>query len=423
MQHLLCRVRGAVLLAIGLGIGFHSAQCADERSASSGESPARTEELRAKARLIADKAPVVDGHNDLPWAMRTAGDVAFETVDIARPSPAFHTDIPRLRQGGVGAQFWAAYVPADAMEEDDATEICLEQIDLIHRMVARYPDTFELATTAAQVRDIRQRGKIASLIGIEGGHTIDNSLGVLRMFHQLGVRYMTLTHADSLDWADAATDAPKADGLSEFGELVVREMNRLGMLVDISHVSVETMKDVLRVTRAPIIASHSSAAAVAAHPRNVPDDVLQQIAANGGVVMVNFYSGFVVPESAAVMGKMFDLRRQFRERFPDETQRREAWANWQREHPIKPGNVRNVADHIDHIVRVAGIDHVGVGGDYDGVTVLPEGLKDVSGYPNLIEELLRRRYSEEAILKIMGENVLRALEGAERASAEGRRGE
>ena len=369
--------------------------------------------LTQEALAIRDLAPVFDGHNDLPWAMRKKADSSFETVDINASAPLFHTDIPRLRKGGVGAQFWAAYVPVDYIKTGNAAAVCLEQIDLIHRMAARYPRTFEIARTAEDVYRIRKSGKIASLIGIEGGHAIDNSVSVLRMYFELGVRYLTLTHSETVDWADSATDTSRHSGLSELGEEIVREMNRLGMLVDISHVSVETMRDALRVSTAPIIASHSSAAAIADHPRNIPDDVLRGVSANGGVVMVNFFSGFVVPESARVMRDMFDIERGFREKFPNEKQREQARNEWKRQNPMEAGTVAHVLDHIDHIVRIAGIDHVGVGGDYDGVSKLPKQLEDVSGYPFVIQGLLNRGYSRDQILKIMGKNILRVLEEAE----------
>lgn len=386
-------------------------------SAQSGKEHSKNEPapivLSKEALSIRDLAPVFDGHNDLPWAMRNKAESSFETVDISTSAPLFHTDIPRLREGGVGAQFWAAYVPVDYIKTGNAAAVCLEQIDLIHRMAARYPATFEIARTAEDVYRIRKSGKIASLIGIEGGHAIDNSLSVLRMYFDLGVRYLTLTHADTLDWADSATDTSRHSGLSELGEDIVREMNRLGMLVDISHVSVETMRDALRVSTAPIIASHSSAAAIADHPRNIPDDVLREISANGGVVMVNFFSGFVVPESAKLMRDMFDVDRDFLEKFPDEKQRELARNEWKKQNPMKAGTVAHVLDHIDHIVRIAGIDHVGIGGDYDGVSQLPRQLEDVSGYPFVIQGLLNRGYSREQILKILGKNILRVLEEAE----------
>ena len=260
--------------------------------------------------------------------------------------------------------------------------------------------------------------KIACLIGVEGGHSIENSLGVLRTFYTLGVRYMTLTHSDTLDWADSATDEGRSGGLSPFGIQVVQEMNRLGMLVDISHVSVETMLATLRATKAPVIASHSSAFAIAEHPRNVPDHVLELVGDNGGVIMVNFFSGFVVPESAQAMARMFDVRRELRAKYPDETEFRKAYLEWQNTHPMKPGTVHTVVDHIEHIAKVAGVDHVGLGSDFDGVSMLPEGLEDVSCYPYITQELLNRSFTPADVRKILGGNVLRALREAEQAARE-----
>lgn len=359
---------------------------------------------------------VFDGHNDLPWVMRTKAGSSFDQVDISKDVSQFHTDIARLKAGGVGAQFWSAYAPAETRVQKRAAHYVLEQIDLIRRMVRRYPETFEMASTADDVERIQRDGKIASMIGVEGGHAIENSLALLRLYHSLGVRYMTLTHSDTLDWADSATDDPKNSGLSPFGEDVVRTMNDLGMLVDISHVSEETMLDALRVSRAPILASHSSAFAVAQHPRNVTDRVLKLMPKNGGVIMVNFYSGFVVPESAKKMQQMFHVRRELRERFPDDKEYDAAVAKWRKENPIEPGTVHDVVDHIDHIVKVAGIDHCGIGGDYDGVSMLPKQLHDVSTYPVITQVLLDRGYTAEQIHKIMGGNVLRALRGAEQAA-------
>ncbi|MEE9205689.1 MAG: dipeptidase [Acidimicrobiia bacterium] len=369
-----------------------------------------------RAAAIRARAILVDGHNDLPWRVRSEFDSSFDLLDIGARRADGHTDIPRLREGGVGAQFFAAYVPVDYIERG-AARVALEQIDLIHRMAARYPD-LEMAYGAHDVRRVVGSGKIAVLIGIEGGHAIENSLGALRMFYDLGVRYMTLTHGSTIDWADAATDEERHGGLTAFGEQVVREMNRLGMLVDISHVSAETMRDVLRVTEAPVIASHSCARAIADHPRNVPDDVLRMLASNGGVIMVNFYSGFVVPEAAPIVQDMFGVRRRLRaEHRGDEAAFERAWTEWQAANPIPRGGVGHVVDHIDHIVQVAGVDHVGLGSDYDGVTQLPEGLEDVSKFPTITEELIRRGYSDGDILKILGDNTLRALGAAEDAAS------
>ncbi len=374
-------------------------------------------QITPEALRVHRSAIVFDGHNDLPLKIRTEGSSSFEQLDIARPQPELHTDIPRLRAGGVGAQFWSAYVPPEKAEEGGAALYALEQIDLIHRMADHYPEHFAMAYTADDVLLAHRQGRIACLIGIEGGHAIENSLAALRMFHALGARYMTLTHVDTHDWADSATDEARHGGLTPFGEEVVREMNRLGMLVDISHVSAEAMHDVLRVARAPVIASHSSAYAVAPTPRNVPDNVLRLIAENGGVAMVNFYSGFVHPEAARVGQEGFDLWRRLRERGAEEQEMRAAFEQFRRDHPMPRGSVGTVVDHIDHIVRVAGIDHVGIGSDYDGITIVPDQLDDVSCYPYITQELLNRGYSASDIRKILGGNALRALRRAEQIAA------
>lgn len=379
--------------------------------------------LTEEALRIHREAIVIDGHNDLPWQFRDKGDLSFRKIDLRKSQKVLglHTDIPRLREGGIGAQFWSAYVPADTAKKGTAVRLTLEQIDVIRRMVAAYPDTFEMAYTADDIVRIHKAGKIASLIGVEGGHSIDNSLGVLRMLYALGVRYMTLTHSETLDWADSATDKPRHHGLTDFGEQVVREMNRLGMLVDISHVSAETMRHALRVTRAPVIASHSSAYALAEHPRNVPDDVLRLVKKNGGVVMVNFYSGFIVPEAARLTRDMFQVARDLRKKYPDERDFREAIRQWRKEHPIPTGSVHTVVDHIEHIIKVAGVDHAGLGSDFDGINSAPRQLEDVSCYPNITQELLNRGYGKADIVKILGGNLLRALRGAEEAATSRKR--
>lgn len=373
--------------------------------------------LTEEALAIHRTAPVIDGHNDLPWAMREKDGLTFRSVDLRRPQPAFHTDIPRLRKGGVGVQFWSAWVPVSTAKKGTAVKTTLEQIDVVYRMVERYPDVFEMAGTTRDIDRIRRSGKIASLIGVEGGHSIDNSLEVLRCYYRLGVRYMTLTHSESTDWADSATDKPRSGGLSPFGEDVVREMNRLGMMVDLSHVSPETMKAALRVTKAPVVFSHSSARGVADHPRNVPDDVLPLVKANGGVVMVNFFSGFVVPEGARAMKKMFDVGREFRKQYPDDTRYREAMRQWEKENDYPAGTVHTVVDHIDRVVKLAGIDHVGLGSDFDGVSRLPAQVEDVSCYPYITQELLNRGYAKDDVLKILGGNLMRVFRGVEAAAA------
>ena len=382
-----------------------------------GEEPARKPVVVTEAaQKLHAESLVIDGHNDLPWELRRkdAG-ASFREIDLLRPQKALHTDIPRLRKGGIGAQFWSAWVPTDTVKKGTAVKTTLEQIDVIHRMVKQYPNDFEMAYGTADIERIRKSGKIASLIGIEGGYSIDSSLEILRNFYRLGVRYMTLTHGESLAWADSATDAPKCGGLSPFGEDVVREMNAMGMLVDLSHVSPDCMKAALKVTKAPVIFSHSSARGVADHPRNVPDDVLKLVKANGGVVMVNFYSGFVVPEGARAMQKMFDVGRELKKKFPDdESKYREAMRAWQKENPYPTGTVHTVVDHIEHIIKVAGIDHVGLGSDYDGITKLPTQLEDVSTYPVITQEMLNRGYKPAEIKKLLGENLMRAFRDAEK---------
>lgn len=369
--------------------------------------------LTDEARAVHGSGFVFDGHNDLPWQIRNKSSASFAKLDISKNQAELHTDIPRLREGNIGAQFWSVYVPADTRLQGEALLKTLEQIEIVHAMCKRYPDVFEFAGSTANIERIRGEGKIASLIGVEGGHSIENSLANLRRLYKLGARYMTLTHSDTLDWADSATDEAKHDGLSKFGEEVVREMNRLGMLVDLSHVSPATMKDALRISKAPIIFSHSSSRSVADHARNVPDDVLRLTANNGGVVMVNFYSGFVEPEAAQIMAKMFDVSRELRKQFPAEADYQKARSRWRAQNPIPAGNIHHLVDHIDHIVRTAGIDHVGIGSDYDGVTKLPKQLEDVSTYPLITQELLNRDYTKDEIHKIMSGNIMRAFREAE----------
>ena len=370
-----------------------------------------------RAKRLHERAIVIDGHNDLPWELRSQGSIDFKKLDISQPQASMHTDIPRLRQGGMGAQFWSVYVPAKTAYNGTALVATLEQIELVRAMLDRYPETFEFAGTVEDIRRIRASGKIASLIGVEGGHCIENSISVLRQLYKLGARYMTLTHSDSLNWADSATDKPRVGGLSPFGEDVIKEMNRLGMMVDLSHVSAETMKHALQVTTAPVIYSHSSARNIADHPRNVPDDVLRLVKDNGGVVMVNFFSGYVVPSSAERCVRQMQHENEL-EKELDETELRAEMRKWSIANPMDPGNVHHVVDHIDHIVKVAGIDHVGLGSDYDGVGVLPKQLEDVSTYPVITQVLLDRGYSEEEVIKILGENLLVAMERVEEVAQE-----
>ena len=367
------------------------------------------------ARRIHDDLPVVDGHNDLPWEIRVKGRGSVSRMDPRGPLDGFHTDFPRMLEGGVGVQFWSVYVPAWA---DGPLAYTHRQIDLVEQMTALAPETTALAATAATARGIRDGGRIAGLIGAEGGHSIENSIEALALLHSRGVRYMTLTHADSNDWADSATDTARHGGLTDFGRAVVVEMNRLGMLVDISHVSADTMRQAVTASRAPVIASHSSAFALAPHPRNLPDDVIEMVAAGGGVVMVTFVPAFIVAATARVALGMFDERRKLRAKFaPDDEEGYAAAAsNRFGSSGIDRGTVSDVADHIEHIARVGGIDHVGIGGDFDGMEATPVGLEDVSCYPKITEELLERGWSEGDIRKVLGENALRVLEHAEAVS-------
>jgi membrane dipeptidase len=327
------------------------------------------------------------------------------------------TDIPRLRQGGVGGQFWSVYVPSSYAGQRAVTAT-LEQIDIVHRMVRKWPETFELALTAGDVERIFKTGKIASLIGMEGGHSIDNSLATLRMFHALGARYMTLTHSANVAWADSGTDTPVAGGLTTFGEAVVREMNWLGMLVDLSHTSPETMEDALRVAAAPAIFSHSNARALCNVQRNVPDEILRMLPKNGGVVMVTFVPSFTTPEAAEWEERATAERDRARRRIKDNPEAiRDAMRKWRKQNPEPKATLAQVADHIDHIRKVAGIDHVGIGSDFDGIDHGPEGLEDVSTFPALTAELLRRGYTDEDVKKVLGLNVLRVMRAAEAAAA------
>jgi membrane dipeptidase len=373
--------------------------------------------LLERARRIHADAPLVDGHNDLPWEIREKAQGDLSVMDPNGALPEQHTDIPRLKAGGVGGVFWAAYVPVDRIAGGGSAAFALEQIGLIKRMTDASPE-LELARTADDLVRIHRAGKVASLIGIEGGHAIENSLDALRQFHELGVRYMTLTHTSTIDWADAATDSARHGGLTRFGEEVVREMNRLGMLVDLSHVSDATMSDAIRVSQAPVIFSHSSARALAEHPRNVPDSILRMLPANGGIVMVNFFSGFVEPTAAEQARGMYAVQRRFREQYPNDPQAAQrAYDEWRRANPVPRGTTATLADHIDHVRRVAGIDHVGLGSDFDGVTSLPTGMEDVSRFPNLTAELLRRGYSEQDVRKVLGGNIIRVMRQAGEVAA------
>ena len=374
--------------------------------------------LTEAARALHESSLVIDSHNDLPWALREKNSPNFRTIDLRKNQPSLHTDIPRLKKGNVGAQFWSAYVPGETRKKGTAIRETLTQIDAIHRLVEAYPDTFAFCQSVAEIEAARKAGKIASLIGLEGGYSIDNSLAVLRSYRKLGAVYMTLTHGETLDWADSATDKPRHNGLTPFGEEVVREMNRLGMMVDISHVSPAVMKHAIRVSKAPVIASHSSSLAIADHPRNVPDDVLKMVRENGGVVMVNFFSGFVVPDAVRITRDMFERARKLREKFPEDRDFNEAMNAYRKENPIPAGTIHDVVDHIDHIVKVAGVDHVGLGSDYDGIPTCPKQLEDVSTYPLLTQELLNRGYKPDDIKKILGGNMMRVFGRVEQVAGE-----
>src|SRR6267142_489110 len=372
------------------------------------------QDYRAQALRILRTTPLIDGHNDIPDAIRERG--GLDSVDFSVLQPRLMTDIPKLRAGGVGAQFWAAYVPVTTIHEGEHPAVyALEQIDLAHRLCAKYPGTFADARRVADIERNFKAGKISCLIGIEGGHAIENSLGALRTFYALGVRYMTLTHWETIDWADAATDSAKHGGLTPFGEEVVREMNRLGMLVDLSHVSDATMVDAIRVSRAPVFFSHSSARALANHVRNVPDSILKLVRANGGVVMVNFNPGFDSEAVRVYEDSMARRARALRAAGVDSTAVADSLKVWGGRAP--KATLAQVADHIEHIRDVAGVDAVGLGSDFDGITEVPVGLEDVSKFPDLLAELLRRGWSEQDVRKVAGLNALRVLRDAERAAA------
>lgn len=381
--------------------------------------PPSQADLEHARRLLADTI-LFDGHNDLPWTIRTDKKAPSDIVAYdLRKTTTGQTDIARLRQGGLGAQFWSVYTPGEATTGLARTQ--LEQIDLMRRVIERYPDTFQLASTAQDIRAAKKAGRIGSMLGIEGGHAIENSLGALRAYYDLGVRYMTLTHNTNTDWADSAADAPAHHGLTSFGEQVVLEMNRIGMLVDLSHTSAETMEDALRVARAPVIFSHSSARAVCDVPRNVPDAILKMMPANGGVVMVTFVAGFTDPEVAKVMQPVIE---EFNRRSRDaktEQERTRLFDEITSSVKVPHTSVAKVADQIEYVRRLAGVQSIGIGSDFDGNTAWPDGLSDVSMYPNLFAELIHRGWSDHDLKLLAGENVLRVLEQAEKVSAEMKR--
>ncbi|QES48572.1 membrane dipeptidase [Streptomyces venezuelae] len=373
----------------------------------------------AEARALLAEHPVADGHNDLPWALRKQVRYDLERRDIAADQSAFlHTDIPRLRAGGVGAQFWSVYVTAD-LAGDEAVSATLEQIDAVAQLIDRYPADLVRALTADDMETARATGRIASLMGAEGGHSINNSLATLRALHQLGVRYLTLTHNDNVDWADSATDAPRHGGLTAFGREVVREMNRIGMLVDLSHVAATTMRDALDTSAAPVIFSHSSARAVCDHPRNIPDDVLERLPGNGGVAMATFVPKFILPAAVDwTLAADENLRAHGLHHLDTTPEAMALHRAFEESHPRPVATAATVADHLDHMRETAGIDHIGIGGDYDGTAFTPAGLDDVAGYPNLVAELLGRGWSRADLAKLTWSNAVRVLRDAEAVARE-----
>ncbi|WP_329163338.1 dipeptidase [Streptomyces sp. NBC_01717] len=391
----------------------HSADNIADRTAD------RIAERLTRAGELLAEYPVVDGHNDLPWALREQVGYDLDARDIATDQSAhLHTDIRRLRAGGVGAQFWSVYVRSD-MAGDAAVSATLEQIDVVAELLDRHPADLRRALTADDMEAARAEGRIASLMGAEGGHSINNSLGTLRALHTLGVRYMTLTHNDNIAWADSATDEPGVGGLSPFGHEVVREMNRTGVLVDLSHVAATTMRDALATSTAPVMFSHSSARAVCDHPRNIPDDVLAQLPANGGIAMATFVPKFVLPAAVAwTRAADENMRAHGLHHLDTTSQAMKIHAAFEAANPRPMATVATIADHLDHMREVAGIDHIGIGGDYDGTAFLPAGLEDVSGYPNLIAELLGRGWSAADLAKLTWRNAVRVLRDAEDVARE-----
>tara|TARA_B100001750_G_C15503822_1_gene598980 strand:- start:768 stop:1919 length:1152 start_codon:yes stop_codon:yes gene_type:complete len=371
--------------------------------------------LSQRAKQLHKTVPLIDGHNDLPWKLRTNNIQLSSNNMLKEIQSAFHTDIPRLLEGGLGGQFWSVYVPTQLENNQNFVQTTLEQIDIVYQLVHQYPDVFQLTLTSSEVESAFKQNKIASLIGMEGGHCIGESLASLRMFYKLGARYMTLTHNKSLPWADSCTDLPQANGLTEFGQSVVREMNQLGMLVDLSHVSPQTMHAALDVTSAPVIFSHSSARAITDHPRNVPDDVLIRLKDNDGIIMVSFVPAFI-----STHVHQWELKQ---ESVIDATcsshlASSDSVSTSKSTNTPPQATINNVADHVDHIANLIGTSHIGIGSDFDGVGSLPLGLEDVSKYHSLTIELIRRSYTDEDILNILGRNILRVMRKAESISAQ-----
>jgi membrane dipeptidase len=387
---------------------------------SGATAAAQSDPALERARKILRSVPLIDGHNDLPWEIRMSETAPMDVAayDLRGRTPG-HTDLDRLKAGQVGAQFWSIYVPGEVKDSGYA-RIQLEQFDIARRMIALYPDRLAPALSAADIEREFKRGRVASLLGMEGGHVIENSLGALRVYYELGARYLTLTHNVTLDWADAAADSARHGGLTEFGREVVREMNRLGMLVDLSHVSPGTMSDALDVAAAPVIFSHSSARALTNHTRNVPDSILRRLPKNGGAVMVTFVPAFVSQEvadweaAAESEGKRLEA-------VGDSVERERLGNEWRTAHPRPPATLSQVADHIEHVRKVAGVDHVAIGSDFDGITETPVGLGDVSTFPDLFAELIRRGWSDDDLRKLAGKNLLRVMRAAESTAARLRR--
>ena len=377
-------------------------------------------ELLKRIRTILKEVPLIDGHNDLAHQTFELVGVEPDPTDISVIQKEYPADIPRLRKGLVGGQFWSAYVDVSHMDTDTELLQVIRAIDLIHRYVDKYPADLEFAHTSNDIWRIFRSGKVASMIGIEGGHAIQSSLSALRMVYDLGARYMTLTHWKTTDWADAATDTPQHNGLSEFGEEVIREMNRIGMFVDLSHVSAETMRDVLRVSRSPVIFSHSSVQVSNMHPRNVPDDILPLVARNGGVIMINFIPNYVAPNAAEWITRQTVVAEKLRVQYNDEEKIALQLAAWSRKNPAPRGTISDVVDSIDHIRDLAGIDYVGIGGDYydAGGNSMVEGLEDITNYPKIFVEMLRRGYTDEEVKKVAGLNLLRAMKQMEKVAHE-----
>jgi membrane dipeptidase len=408
--------RTALGVALALSIALPAAAKAPPKAAPAAD-PAE------RVAKVLEKTPLIDGHNDLPWEIRTRFDSDFSKIDLTKDTSklpihggdtGLMTDIPRMRAGHMGGQFWSVWIPAST-KGPAAVQMTIEQIDLVRRMVAAYPSDFEMASTAADVERIHKAGRIAAMVGVEGGHQIDNSLAALRAYYALGARYMTLTHTSDIDWADSATDNPSHHGLTPFGRAVVHEMNRLGMLVDLSHVSAETMKAALATTQSPVIFSHSGARAIVDHPRDVPDDVLELVAKNHGVVMANFYPGYVDEARAKwEADRAAEITRfnapPYAGLYIGQPERaKAALADWDKAHPMPVTTVAMVADHIEHIAKVCGHDCVGLGSDFDGIPDGPQGLGGVDKFPAVLEELARRGWSDEDLAKLAGGNVLRVM--------------